>query len=464
VYSGEIESSSEDNTKDSGGGEDFQPGEHGFGFENWSGEQSWSVDGEDIQYEPDDVSEDEIQELVEDVWPSDHGEALIEPVVKYVYTRFNGGGLTNGHCYGMVHAAMEYFEDPSALPDDVDTASDIPHPVGEYEGVGHDIRFYRQSQFFDSESRSSALSVLQSGLFSVLWPGYADVNLRSETEELREAITQYGYAPISLADPANDEYHQVLGYEIETDEEQTIVYAYDPNAQAAVHEREREQFRLEVDDGQNPDMRYFDRNEETDYEQFVSMTNAQREADLQEVAAGAVITAIIGAAQSTKFYLQAPATLGKSYVRLLFAGLRSPAHLEVDGPDDTSVLQPDMAETDHPAGKYSDAVFIFGAPAEEYSYTIVGEGEGEYTLELRGASEDTEVVSEDVTGEITSGEQHTVSVTIPEEGEADVAVQTETESNESTMLDVETVAGGGAVTAGLLYLAYRMKQDETEPK
>lgn len=447
--------------------QDFHPGEHGFGFDNWSGTKSWSVDGQDLQYDPADVSEENVRQLVEEVWPSEYGEALLEPVVKYVYTQFNRGTLTNGHCYGMIHAAIEYFEDPSALPEAADSASNVPYPVGQYEAVGDDIRYYHQSQFFDSASSSSVLQEwgdFKSWVFSILLPGFADVDLTAEIEELRNAIDEYGFAPISLADPGNDDYHQVLGYDYEVAGNETTVFTYDPNESEGYYVDESVEFyRLEVDENGSPTMEYYFNNNLEPYSQFVSMSDVQRDADLREVAAGAVITALIGAAESVKPYLQAASQVGKQQIRLMFAGLHSPAHLEVTGPDEATIIHPDRSEINE-SMEYTGVVFIFGAPTGDYSYEVVGEGEGEYTLEMVGASQDEVLVSEEVEGEITEGERHNVNVMIPDTGDAEISLDKEGNSSESGLVDIETVAGGGAVTAGLLYLAYRMKRDETEPK
>ncbi len=445
----------------------FHPGEHGFGFDNWSGTKSWSVDGQDLQYDPADVSEENIRQLVEEVWPSEYGKSLLEPVVKYVYTQFNQGTLTDGHCYGMIHAAMEYFEDPSALPEAADSASDVPYPVGQYEAVGDDIRYYHQSQFFDSASSSSVLQEwgdFKSWVFSILLPGFADVDLPAEIEELRNAIDEYGFAPISLADPGNDDYHQVLGYDYEVAGDETTVFTYDPNESEGYYVDESVEFyRLEVDENGSPTMEYYFNDNLEPYSQFVSMSDVQRDADLREVAAGAVITALIGAGESAKTYLQAAAQVGEQQIRLMFAGLHSPAHLEVTGPDEATIIQPDRSEINE-SMEYTDVVYIFGAPTGDYSYEVVGEGEGEYTLEMVGASQDEVLVSEEVEGEITEGERHNVNVMIPDTGDAEISFDKEGNSSESGLVDIETIAGGGAVTAGLLYLAYRMKRDETEPK
>ena len=222
-------------------GDGFDPTVHGLGFENWA-----SGDGDYPEHDHEQVTRDEVQTAVansivptwQDVGADLLANQLFEAaLVEVLYHQINTGSASDGHCYGMVFTARQYYDDPDSIPvSGVDRSAALtgPSPEGE-DAVGTDIDFYQNVQALESDS-VSAKTVLNG----------CSIDYTANLARITDAIDGRGTAPIGLGQSFDDDndLHQVLGYHYEEytkvtgsgeTKAVTDVYLYDPDRSADEH-------------------------------------------------------------------------------------------------------------------------------------------------------------------------------------------------------------------------------------
>ncbi|WP_245724137.1 hypothetical protein [Natronorubrum texcoconense] len=216
---------------DSGSGVDddaFDPATDGFGFDNYS---TPPVAPDPTAF----VSESALQESLSASWETALGDRLslpasatpesqIRTVAERLYANANRLFGTKGYCYGMAMAAQWYFEEPSARPVDRESTSEIEHvndPLEDRDSspVRDDIERFHRSQFTDLESWLRRRVLLR--------PEWIDY--RSQADEIREAIDEYGSAGLTISGENVLEAHYVLLYDYDVSETGITFAAYDPN-------------------------------------------------------------------------------------------------------------------------------------------------------------------------------------------------------------------------------------------
>lgn len=350
-----------DEAADATGSDRFEPAVHGFGFSNWVGAEGESRAGRSFTLEPGDVTQETVHSAIEDAWVADLSDAATHLMTRIVYSWIGNHAATNGHCYGMIFTADEYYHDPAELPEGVDAASEIPHPTDEYQAVGNKIRRIQTSQLLRAET-------YWYGLLGLRW-GMADHG--ESLEMVADAIDETGTGGLLLNGDADA--HQVLAHDSERDGDRTIVSVYDPNYTAAEHEDQDEIWTLVVD-SETGEVHEID----TGYDEFLYHDPGMDRSVLDSLIGGheRVIDALSNA---------------------IFLGLATGGTLEVNAPGDAIVDRPDAEYADPDRGPYTDAVIVLGA-LDEVEVSIRGEVGNEYSLEAVGVRDDTLAMEEAVSG------------------------------------------------------------------
>ena len=427
---------------------EFDPDIHGFGFPNWVGETGCEVlenpcpDDRKFELGIGSVDTETVGEAI-DTWSFDLSIAGTEVLTRVIYSLVVRQNISNGHCYGMVFSALEYFNNPSQLPAAADTASDVPRPTGRYESVGNSIRHYHLSHKLSSE---------------VLWLLYFEfqfgtIDYQATFEQLTTALDEEGAAAVVLSNSENGGGHQVLAYEYEDRDEEIAVFVYDPTSPAGYYQVSPEVLTINPETGELT-------NQYLHYDQYAYINP---ELSLETVEA----------------LTSRPAELLGQFAQAVVFLLHSPASLEIDAPDDATLVHP-TAENIY-NGQVRDAAYVVGASPGEYTVTVVGEGEGEYTLETYGAQNGEVVVDEEISGMISGDESEQIKLELGErktettieridgddETGSDTGVPTDTDSEgidqtnegEADSTDDEGAGFGvGAALSGIAGAAYFLKQ------
>lgn len=325
--------------------EAFDPAIHGYGFPNWDGDRGVGADGESFTYERAEISLADVRERIQESWTTALSEAQTELMARIVYSWIGGNAATNGHCYGMAFTADDYYRTPSALPDGVTAASEIPRPTGEYAAVGDRIRVTQSSQLLRREPFWFAL-------FGLRW-GLAD-HVES-IDMLTDAIDETGTGGVSLDGDLGA--HQVLAHDYERHEDATEVLVYDPNVEAPRYERPGEPWTLTVDRTTG------DLDVDVGYDEFLYHDPEMEKSALDRLVGGP--DAVLGRLDDATFL-----------------ALETGGTLELAVPDDVLVDRP-TAEYADDSGAYADAALVVGAPAA-IDVTVDGQGDAEYVLETLG--------------------------------------------------------------------------------
>ncbi|WP_436344816.1 hypothetical protein [Natronorubrum sp. FCH18a] len=237
---------SESESSSSSGEVEFDPAVDGLGFDNYSTPPTAP--------KPDDfVSESEIREYLTAQWdgtvrsqfglPMDGvSERWIRSLAAHLYANANRLFGTKGYCYGMAATAQWYFEEPSAVPVDCDSTSEIEHVDAPLEDrssspVRDDIERFHRSQFVDLESWLRRRALLR--------PAWIDY--RSQARALRDAIDEFGSAGVTITGENVLEAHYVLLYDYDASETAVTFAVYDPNDAADEYEETDESRIIGID-------------------------------------------------------------------------------------------------------------------------------------------------------------------------------------------------------------------------
>lgn len=356
---GPEEGPSEGPLREAAESDEFDPTVHGFGFANWEGASGTGADGEEFTYEPEDVTREDVRRAIDDSWTAVLSEAKRHLMTRIVHSWIGGNAATNGHCYGMVVAADDYFQSPSELPAGVGSASEIPHPTGEYDAVGDRIRRLQTTQLLRAEPFWYAFLGFRWGL----------ADHRESIEQLTEAIDATGTGGLAL--DGEDNPHQVMAHGYEHADGVTDAFIYDPGYEAADHangvwtlsvDRETGDV-LEIEDG---------------YDEFL-----YHDPGLELPS----VDGLVGGHDRVLDELS----------NAVFLGLEAGGSLTIDVPGDVLVDRPAAEYADPESAPYADAAVVFGSP-DEFEVSIDGENGEEYSLDTFGLRDGDLVVEEVVSG------------------------------------------------------------------
>lgn len=375
----------------------FDPAIHGFGFPNWTGEcgcktpkakmdcQSCS-ESERFTLEFESIDRETVLESVRD-WDYNLKAAQAELISRLVHQGLARLTASAGHCYGMVFAAQEYYRDPAALPEGVDTASEVPRPTGEFEPVGERIRTYHTSQQVSAATKWQAL-------WGVI---FDQVDLSAALEQILTTLDRQDTVSVALGRFEAPIYtgHQVLAYdyEVRSDEGLVDIYCYDPNfaadsAEYPLDGRARRPLVADMETG-SLEQPYatlggtiYDRYAPLD--PSISLTGAE-------------------------ILVESEDSLFDRFSNGVSFALNSPASLEVQAPGDATVIE--MTSEFAYEAPMADGRVVLDADPEECTVSVVGEGSGEYTLDVYGIRDASEVLRTQVTGTIENGQTERYRVT-----------------------------------------------------
>ncbi|SDM54205.1 hypothetical protein SAMN04487949_2014 [Halogranum gelatinilyticum] len=432
----------------------FDPAVDGLGFRNWS-----TADLTFPEHDHTQVSETEIRRTIKRDWKdpleslfdvSVNGlpSALINTIAEQLYVTANQLSSTNGHCYGMVFTAQQYFEQPETVPFDVDAPSEVAHPETptddpDYGPVADEIDLYQTSQALNLHAWF--------GRRNLLVPQWIDYE--RQLENLTAVVDDRGTAGITVFDPATKLAHQVLVYGYETETDGVRLYVYDPNFAAQFYERwaNRQAASIYVDtSGDRPSVEPYKTGfRGPGYESFDGFSEFVYNR----------LDRVIRSQSDPSPHLAAGVSARDLRERLLALTLfktdTSDVSLAVVAPDGTPVTRIRSQAMDRRRTAYHETRYRYGAPAGDYRVVVTGERDTEYTLETKAADTDGELLASAVTTAIEAGQTHTYTVTVPESPGGDSAVERGVDGLPDWLKLAAAAVAGGVAGAGLTRLRDR---------
>lgn len=344
----------------------FDPAVHGFGFQNWG-----TVSDRYPDHDHESVSRDEISRVLRRDWGSyldqqnwmalsDVPNVLIETIVKQLYVSINQGTATDGHCFGMVHAAAEYFRTPDRLPSPDRPPGSVGSPATE---VGDTIDFHHNRQILDPHTW---------GAWALLY-GDFELDYQQQLEAIRNAIDRVGVAGLALTTWPQLEGHAVLSYGYQERPGELILEVYDPNWPADTYRSRTREIRFNTS-GERPQLN-------SPYD--------QRYSRIVYVGSELQLTALVR-------------TGADVVARYLFGGIvtvlvTSPVSLSVVDSTGTELRRDTADHMSLQPTEYSNIRYRYGAPADEYTIRVAGTAGTQFTLEIDAASQLGKLVDLEIT-------------------------------------------------------------------
>ena len=430
-----LDTNEADEEQDTDRGDVFDPRVHGFGFENWSGETFTAEDGEEYTLEYDRITRDEIRDEL-DEWPIEvdtrslwgRGPTQGSILTGIIYLQTNMFAGAGGHCFGMVALAYEYYQNPSALPEDIESASEIPRPANGFDEVGNRIRALQAEHL----KRYPIQTVI-----AALTDDEVTIDTETHLKEIINAVDSNGAAPLLLHDDEHEgdsSIHQaiVYGYEESDQHGTTTLYLYDPERPADSWQRDApddlvfedplQTLRVETDTGAVIDPHTTGGEGNPVYADYAYLPLDDVSANRAEELAGE------------------PASIEEIFDGIV-AKLFSPATMELIGPDGEPVTELSHPRADTSQIDAHEVIISKNSPPGDYTIELTGKDDGgEYSLEVEGISRGGGVLDYEETGTIAPGETKTITLTLPEESDDDI--------------DWLPIAGAGAGIAGVASAAY----------
>lgn len=418
----------------------FTPKVNGYGFRNWSTENPYFAT-------PTDPEEGAISDWIRADWERDAQEILglditlfpkatLRALARQTRNAVVQRAGTNGHCYGMVLSAQQYFEQPGSIPVNRPTASDIETPtipIEEPEApVYDDIVESQASQYLRFRSWLGRRALF-----------YRDrIDTRAVLSDLQRAVETFGTAAAILYNDTQFS-HQVLVYDITKRDGDIVLSIYDPNRAAPAYASETRELRF---------TETADTVKMAPYKGYTGILYNRY--DRIEMATGRLNVSPLD-----------HLTVGRPAVRESLFPL---VLATVDAEDAVlSLVGPDGAEGKRIRGSYMDVSrgdcaymrSIYGARAGTHRIRIFGAAGTEYELDTVVTGAEETQVNVRRAGSVDAGDVHEYELTVPTNGDGTVR-RLQDGSVRSEVLAAAGVAGGLAAGAlGYRALAGR-KSDE----
>lgn len=414
----------------------FNPLRHGFGFRNWSTRtQNFDVPDED-------PSREAVRAKLTTDWRSSSRsildldfrsipDVLVDSITSQLHGTLRQRAATNGHCYGMVLATQQYFEQPETIPLDTESASSILYPTEPLDEP--DAPVYRHIVALQTEQFLRFRAWL--GRRAMLWPDRIDV--AAQLADVRSVIDTFGTAAVTVL-TSGQSGHQVLAYDYSVHDDGTTLYVYDPNLQAARYEshRRRLEFR-EVNDTIR--MEPYGKYEHLLYnrwDRIEAATGREQASPLDHLNLG------VDAVRDSLFPM-ALVTVDAADVEL-----------SVRRPDGRLVGRLQSEFMDPTRGRYSRMRFGYGVDEGEYRIALLGRAETVYALRIRVTDRDGVRLDSIHEATIGAGETQNFVARVPNSAGETGALEPTEEPCDRTRATGMTggVAGGLALGAGAYYL------------
>lgn len=376
----------------------FDPAEHGYGFRNWSTRDQY-FDSPIVR------SRRSVRERIRTEWnerartvldldTDPFPEPLLDAVTAQVRTAIVQRAGTNGHCYGMVLTAQQYFEDPSSIPVDRRVASEIEDPTVPIEDPATPV--------YDGIVERQAAQYLRFrawlGRRAMVRPEWIDASRL--LGDVRSVVEAFGTATLSLFDDDLSG-HQVLAYGYEEDGGGVRVPIYDPNRAATSYRGERPTLRFDRSGGALA-MRAYGRYTHVlfnRYDQIERATGRGRASPLDHLRVG-------------------PSTVHESLFPVVVVTTDTEdAELAVVAPDGTELQRIRGGLMDGSRGDLARLRSLYGADSGTYRVGVFGTRRTDYELRALAADADGAVVRAVRTGTVGSGELHEYALDVPEDGD-----------------------------------------------
>jgi len=388
--------------------EEFHPTVHGFGFRNWS-----TRDPVFTEHDHEAVDEGQVRRLLGRRWegPARRAldvnvlqlpDALFDAIAKQLYVSVNQQSGTNGHCYGMVFAAQQYFEEPDSIPLDREVASEFDHPEAPVEDratgpVAAEIDHYHITQFFDLHSWLGRRAILR--------PDWIDYE--RQLDRIAAVVDEFGTAGITVFNSQTRASHQVLVYDYSREPGATRLFVYDPNYRAGRYARPRSPEPIEVDTtGSEPTVRPYGKG----YDGLVfnrrkRVAAARGASESEDRTEGSPLVGPTGEDVADQLFDLA-----------LFLVDSEGVSLTVVGPDDRPLLRDDATYLDRSRTEYGRMRYRYGFSPGRYEIKVVGEADADYALRALVADAEGTRLDARPSASISAGEVHRYTAEVPESG------------------------------------------------
>jgi len=415
----------------------FDPAVHGFGFRNWSTSEPAFP-----EHDHDAVDEEQVRRVLGRRWREpvragagvnvrDLPGALLDGIARQLYVSVNQQSATDGHCYGMVFAAQQYYEQPDTLGSGRSAASDLAHPEapvgGDSPPVSREIDLYQLTQFLNVHAWLGRRAMVN--------PDWIDY--RRQLDRVTSVVDAFDTAGVTLFDRDDRRAHQVLVYDYRREPDRTRLFVYDPNYPARRYERVDEPLAVDVDTGgDRPTVRtYTDR-----YGEFVYNRRDR------------IVAAQTGPGPGS-LLAEDPDRLREGAFRLALFVVDSPGvSLTVVGPDDRPLGRDTATHMDRGRSAYARMRYRYGFAPGTYRVRVAGRRATEYTLEALVADDETRLDAA-ASESVGPGEVHRYTATVPDDGTGSLE---RVSSGPPAWLAALGGAGlGTGVTGGYAYLRRR---------
>lgn len=398
----------------------FTPVVHGFGFRNWSPESQYF----DL---PPTGDPNSIETRIRTGWREQsravldmNSATLPAPLLEALATNLRVSiahfAGTNGHCYGMVLAAQQYFDHPETIPVDRGTASEIEDPTIPLDRpetpVYQDIVRLQADQFLRFRAWL--------GRRALVHPEWIDTD--AVLRDVRSVVERFGTASLLLFSERLYG-HQVLAYGYVDHGDEIEVSVYDPNRTAGSY---RHQY----------DAVWFDRGREgvtmRPYQQYTGVLFNRYDR----------IERLPDREHATPFdhLLVERETVRSSLFPLALVLVDVDAvDLVVLDPDGDPLERLRGVNMDCSRGEAARMRTRYGAPPGSYQISVFGTRTTDYELQTIVSGLDGEIVNATHTARIATGEVHEYELEIPARGAGSV-----TRSNRPRR-PAGFVAGAGAI-------------------
>lgn len=412
----------------------FAPVEHGFGFPNWSSRNQYFDP-------PPDPALSDVRDRIRTEWRGQSDGALgietdrlpdrlVDAIATHIRSAVVQRAGTNGHCYGMVLAAQQYFERPETIPVDRRTASEIEDPTVPLEEPAAPV--------YDTIADLQASQYLRFrawlGRRALFHPDWIDQD--AVLRDVGSVVEAFGTAAMILHDDSLYS-HQVLAYGFEDRGDVVEIPIYDPNRAAVTYRGDAPRLRFHRGGG-TVSM--------APYGQYTgALFNRFDRIDLASDRDGASPLDHLTVDRSTLRAALFPLVLVLVDV--------DDVSLAVDGPDGDELGRISGTYMDRSRGDYPRVRTGYGARPGTYRVGVFGHEETAYELTAVAAGPDGTLVNATRRATIGSGAMHEYELEVRTDGSGSLART----DGDLERLALATGAGvlGGAAAAALGYRTIR---------